>query len=44
VAFNESERVAPALVVALDLLEDADARTRRAGQSLLKRALREVAR
>jgi excisionase family DNA binding protein len=42
--FNESERVAPALVVALDLLEDADARTRRAGQSLLKRALREAAR
>jgi hypothetical protein len=42
--FNVGERVVPALVVALDLLEDADARTRRAGQSLLERALREAAR
>lgn len=42
--FGEHESVAPALVVALDLLEDSDARTRRAGQSLLRGALRGAAR
>ena len=42
--FGEDERVAPALVVAIDLLEDADGRTRRAGRSLLARAQREAPR
>ena len=40
--FDERERVAPRLVVALDLLDDADGRTKRAGDSLLDLALGEV--
>lgn len=40
--FDDHERVAPSLVVALDLMESADARTSRAGQGLLKRALGKV--
>lgn len=41
--FDDGVRVAPSLVVALDLLESADARTHRAGQGLLKRVLRKAA-
>jgi hypothetical protein len=37
--FNPDERAAPALVLALDLLESADDRTSRAGRSLLESAL-----
>ena len=40
--FVDGERVAPALVVALDLMESADARTIRAGRGLLKRAFRKA--
>lgn len=38
--FDEDESVAPALVVALDLLESTDARTSRAGRQLLNQTLR----
>jgi hypothetical protein len=41
--FIDGERVAPALVVALDLMDSPDARTSRAGRGLLKRALRKEA-
>lgn len=37
--FVDGERVAPDLVVALDLMESADARTSRAGRGLLRRVL-----
>lgn len=40
--FDSDEVVAPRLVVALDLLEQSDERTKRAGRSLLARVLREV--
>lgn len=36
--FDQSERVAPALVTALDLLESSDQRTQRAGRDLLRRS------
>ena len=38
--FDQSERVAPALVTALDLIESSDQRTQRAGRDLLRRATR----
>jgi excisionase family DNA binding protein len=41
--FVDGEGVAPALVVALDLMDSPDARTSRAGRGLLKRALRKEA-
>jgi hypothetical protein len=41
--FDDHERVAPSLVVALDLMDSPDARTSRAGRGLLKRALRKEA-
>jgi excisionase family DNA binding protein len=41
--FVEGERVAPLLVVALDLMDSSDARTSSAGRGLLKRALRKGA-
>ena len=40
--FEDGEQVAPALVVALDLLESSDERTERAGRLLFGRVLREV--
>lgn len=42
--FDPDEVVAPRLVVALDLIEQLDERTSRAGRSLLNRALRELPR
>lgn len=42
--FEMGERVAPAFVVALDLLESSDERTQRAGRLLFDRVLREVSR
>jgi excisionase family DNA binding protein len=36
--FDQSERVAPALVTALDLIESSDQRTQRAGRDLLRRS------
>ena len=42
--FEEGERVAPALVDALDLLESSDERTQRAGRLLFDRVLREASR
>jgi excisionase family DNA binding protein len=41
--FESDERTAPRLVVALDLLDQRDERTRRAGKTLLDHALRELA-
>jgi excisionase family DNA binding protein len=41
--FVDGERVAPVVVVALDLMDSSDARTSRAGRGLLKRALRKEA-
>jgi hypothetical protein len=40
--FENDERVVPALVVALDLTENADQRTQRAGRTLLARELKRL--